>query len=42
MSGLELVLLLVLVANVGFLAGCAWNARAYDRGYVDGRIEARR
>ena len=39
---LELVLLLVIVADVGFLAGCAWNGRAYDRGYVDGCTEARR
>ena len=36
---LELVLLLVIVANVGFLAGCVWNSRSYDRGYLDGRTE---
>jgi hypothetical protein len=38
---LELVLLLVLVADIGFVAGCAWNGRAYDRGRADGRNEAR-
>ena len=26
-----------LVLLIGFLLGCAWNSRAYDRGFRDGR-----
>lgn len=33
------VMLWVLV-SLSFLAGAAWNADAYDRGYRDGRRES--